>query len=916
MPLMSGTPTFLIWSYALENLQCMIQRFSSRQDDLGTSFLETRLDGAQAYDRIAGYFSSSLLDIAGEALESVEGPIRVVCNSDLDPRDVKTARAAHHAMRQEWCANEPERIAEDHGERFRRLYELLTEARMTVRVLPAEEFGLMHGKAGVITQDDGTDTSFLGSANATASAWDANYELLWEDDSAEATAWVRDEFDALWTHRYAVPLAEAVVNDIGRLADRTVIGSVEDWREDPDPASASIELPVFREGFGLWDHQKDFVKRAFEAHQRPQGARFVLADVVGLGKTLQVTLSALLMALQSDKPILILTPKQLLWQWQEEMTDLLDMPSAVWDSQKRQWVDENGIEHPSAGHEGVADCPRRVGLVSQGLITHQSEAAEHLQELEYECIVVDEAHKARRKNRTPFRPSEDPNPNNLMDFLLSVSSNTKSMLLATATPVQLHPLEAWDLLHILSQGSDAVLGNQWSKWRDGEKALDVVMGRRSLPDDDWELWSWVRNPLPPADEGKAFELIRRSLNLDADDAVVPGEKWDQLSPPDQQRVRQKGEGFAKHNNPFIRHIVRRTREYLEETINPATGEPYMDKIEVDLHGEEADESIPLPAYLDDAYGYAEDFCELLGDRMQAAGFMETMLLRRVGSTMYAGRKTAERILRDWTPIDNPDTIDEENQSKTITPEEEEKLQSFIQALEANQDRDPKYQHVVEYLLDRGWLQDGCIVFSTFYESVHWLGHELSSGELSGEKIGLYGAREKSGIIKNGTLTVRPRKDLKEMVRQGDLRLLLGTQSASEGLNLQRLSTLINLDLPWNPTRLEQRKGRIQRIGQTSDTIKIYNMRYRDSVEDRVHEMLSERLEQIHHLFGQLPDYLETAWKKVAVNEVEEARKKIDEVPEQHPFEIRYERDIDPGGWESCTTVLEEHARRESLLTGW
>jgi hypothetical protein len=93
------------------------------------------------------------------------------------------------------------------------------------------------------------------------------------------------------------------------------------------------------------------------------------------------------------------------------------------------------------------------------------------------------------------------------------------------------------------------------------------------------------------------------------------------------------------------------------------------------------------------------------------------------------------------------------------------------------------------------------------------------------------------------------------------------------------------------------------------------MRYRGSVEDRVHEMLSERLQQIHTLFGQIPDFVETAWKELAVNRVEEARKTIDKVPEQHPFEMRYEQ-IDPVDWESCTDVLEEGARRERLLEGW
>ncbi len=66
--------------------------------------------------------------------------------------------------------------------------------------------------------------------------------------------------------------------------------------------------------------------------------------------------------------------------------------------------------------------------------------------------------------------------------------------------------------------------------------------------------------------------------------------------------------------------------------------------------------------------------------------------------------------------------------------------------------------------------------------------------------------------------VLPRDDIKRMVRTGELRLVLGTDAASEGLNLQRLDTLINLDLPWNPTRLKQRKGRIQRIGQIRDEV--------------------------------------------------------------------------------------------------
>ena len=83
---------------------------------------------------------------------------------------------------------------------------------------------------------------------------------------------------------------------------------------------------------------------------------------------------------------------------------------------------------------------------------------------------------------------------------------------------------------------------------------------------------------------------------------------------------------------------------------------------------------------------------------------------------------------------------------------------------------------------------------------------------------IYAGSGKSGIWQDGKFTAVGREDIKLQVRQGEIRLPLGTDAASKGLNLQRLGTLINLDLPWNPTRLEQRKGRIQGIGQLNDAV--------------------------------------------------------------------------------------------------
>ena len=815
-------------------------------------------------------------------------------------------------MRREWCDSRPEELGDLAKPRFKRLHELLRSKKMEVRVLPDEVFGLIHGKAGVITLASGKQTSFLGSANESKAGFQLNYELIWEDDSPQAVAWVREEFDALWSSPFAVPLADFVVHDLDRLQRRQVLRDVGQWQEEPTPASVVVESPVYRKEVGLWEHQKHFVKLAFDAHLGPHGARFVLADQVGLGKTLQLAMAAQLMALIGDKPVLILAPKPLLQQWQDELDTLLGLPSAVW--RDGGWVDERGILHPANGDDAVRRCPRRVGIVSTGLITSGSGVVEWLANMRFECVILDEAHRARRRNFRAKRPFEPVQPNNLLAFLRRISSQTKSLLLATATPVQLHPIEAYDLLDALAQGSDAVLGAPGSLWRDPQRSLTLLLGDSPTPSDFQERWDWLRNPFPPASEGRDFEILRKALDLPDDKAYALGKAVVLLRPPDKQRLQNGFERFLERHNPYIRTIVLRTREYLENSIDPETDEPYLAPVKVRLHGESEQDAIQLPPFLEDAYAQAETFCDLLTKRANA-GYFRTLLLRRIGSTMEAGRLTAERMLMGWDDLgDDEDDEQPSTQLSALTAEERQALDRLAQAMESNRNRDPKCGATLRLLVDEGWLERGCIVFSQYYDSIWWLAKELAR-ELPDESIGIYAGANRSGVLRRGEFERHHRDALKDAVRRDELRLLLGTDAASEGLNLQRLGTLINLDLPWNPTRLEQRKGRIQRIGQTRSEVDVYNMRYSGSVEDRVHQILSERLESISQLFGQLPDTLEDVWIKVAAGEIEKAKQTIDMVPKEHPFQLRYHK-VGKVDWESCAKVLEEGVKRDALTRGW
>ncbi|MGH2389575.1 MAG: SNF2-related protein, partial [Chloroflexota bacterium] len=574
-------------------------------------------------------------------------------------------------------------------------------------------------------------------------AWTLNYELLWSDDSAEGVHWVQEEFDALWSDPSAVELADAVVQDIGRLAQRTYLPGLTEWKAEPEPkpAAVAVELPIYRRENGLWAHQKYFVQRAFAAHQQG-GARLLLADQVGLGKTVQLALAAKLMALWGGGRVLVVAPKTLLGQWQDELWSLLELPSAVWTG--LGLVDEQGVSYPAAGIEGLRCCPRRLGLVSGGLITQGGAAAAILTNQSYECVIVDEAHRARRRNLGPTHRNEKADPNNLLRFVRAVAPNTRSMLLATATPVQLDPIEAWDLLDALNLGNETVFGSHFSSWeRYARLGLDYVLGRAEPPTDLAEGWEWLRDPFPFADEGLDYQLLRTRLRLSADQKWARPEAMTQLLPPDRQRLARAMRDFFPDHNPYIRHIVRRTRDYLENAIDPQTNEPYLQPVRVRLFGEGRQDAVMLGGFLADAYKAAEEFCEEVGKRPGLnSGFLKTVLLRRLGSTVAAGRATARKMLGPEHDAGGEDDQEEAPRGALypLTEAEEDKLREVLALLEAAPDEDPKYRVVERILLEgiegtRRWLNRGCIIFSQYYDSVRWVGACLSA-RLPAEPVAL------------------------------------------------------------------------------------------------------------------------------------------------------------------------------------
>lgn len=899
----------------------MLNRFSSRNQRLDKVFLTDKLTGARSYKRIAGYFRSSIFELVGEEISKIPD-VRIVCNSDLDIADIVVSKAVReNALKEKWNQVPIEVEALLHREKYKKLYEILSAGNIQIRVVPKENV-FVHGKAGVVELADGSKTCFMGSINESKSAFALNYEILWEDTSPEGVDWVDAEFEALWKESY--PLPDAIIEEVKRVAERSEV-SFDDVAPKDLPAAALVESPIYRAGEQLQPWQRAFVVTFLEHRETYGSARMLLADEVGLGKTLSLGTCAMLAAMLGDGPVLILCPSTLTFQWQVELKDRLGIPSAVWLSNKKMWVDANGHPIKTRGSQDVVRCPYRIAIVSTGLIVQNTDERTRLLQHRYGMVILDEAHKARKKGSLGQAKDEY---NNLLDFMMNIGPKTKNLLLGTATPIQTEVYELWDLMKILNSGVDFVLGREnVSRWVTCEKSLPYVKGTQTPPDakDAWEL---LRTPLPPARECPNVAGIRFQMGI-ADDSFYCEVPFSSLGWSEQELVQQTlYPGYFKDNNPIVRHTVLRRRDILEE-------KGLLERIEVRVH---PDPNNTLDAYpgqgfnglglmtnlpFDLAYQAAKDFTNALSQRTPAAGFIESMLLQRICSSFASGKSTAKKLLSRQVLEEEEDTQLLEKVLDGLTKQEAIYLQRIVDELSRPEARDPKLSAVKYFLTEnlsdgKSWLELGCIIFSQYYDTAYWAASELAK-LLPNETIAVYAGLGKSGVFKGGDFSTVERDAIKAAVKERKLRLVVATDAACEGLNLQTLGTLINIDLPWNPSRLEQRLGRIKRFGQARKMVDMLNLVYHETRDEKVYKVISRRLKDKFDIFGGLPDIIDDEW----IDDIQEMEQKMDKyihLREQakNAFDLRYQTNISPdeNKWENCSKVLSRKDVVDKLSESW
>ena len=186
-------------------------------------------------------------------------------------------------------------------------------------------------------------------------------------------------------------------------------------------------------------------------------------------------------------------------------------------------------------------------------------------------------------------------------------------------------------------------------------------------------------------------------------------------------------------------------------------------------------------------------------------------------------------------------------------------------------------------------------------------------------IAVYAGAGKSGLFRGEEFVSVDRETIKQAVKTREIQLVIATDAACEGLNLQTLGTLINVDLPWNPSRLEQRLGRIRRFGQAREIVDMLNLVYTDTRDQTIYHVLSERMKNVYDIFGSLPDTIDDDW----IDDEEQLQEEMDAYihkrkEAENAFTVRYRNTVDPEAnrWEFCSEVLSRKDIVEKMQQGW
>ncbi len=551
----------------------------------------------------------------------------------------------------------------------------------------------------------------------------------------------------------------------------------------------------------LQDAQVDMnphqVEAALFAFQSPLSKGALLADEVGLGKTIEAGIIISQKWAERKRKLLIICPANLRKQWNQELSDKFFIPSTVLESQSFNKLKKQGKRNPFDQEQII--------LASFQFIRSKEE---FVRMIDWDLVIIDEAHRLRNV----YKPK-----NKIANAIKSAIQHAPKILL-TATPLQNSILELYGLVSFIDEyafGDLKSFKTQFGKITTEDSFLDLKQRlkpvcKRTLRRQVLEYINYtnriaiVEEYIPFQDEKILYDMVSEYLQTPKLYAL-----------PNSQR--QLMTLILRKLLASSTYAISGTLEALEKKLKAILkDQKHLNrKVELGIEFETIDE-------LEEEWG-DEDFnsFELLSE---------------------------EELDEVQTELDNVSTFKE----LAISIKKNAKGEKLLTALTKG----------FEKLEELGANQKA-IIFTESTRTQRYLADHLTNNGYK-DKIVLFNGSNndaKSKQIYKDWIEEHKGTDRVSGARAADMRqaivdyfrntatILIATEAAAEGINLQFCSLLVNYDMPWNPQRIEQRIGRIHRYGQKHDVVVINFLNQSNEADQRVYELLDQKFQLFNGVFG-------------------------------------------------------------------
>ena len=574
-----------------------------------------------------------------------------------------------------------------------------------------------------------------------------------------------------------------------------------------------LKTPLADHLYGAYASRTEFQVYQFKPALKFLGnpdQRILIADEVGLGKTIEAGIIYLELQARLDlSRVLIICPPALKYKWQDEMRSRFDEKFSI--------LDRQGLENFFAEYQRTGDFSQLRGIVALHLI-RRKELAAQLAELKinFDLVIIDEAHHLR-------------NPNTLSNNVASViSENADAMLLLTATPLHLGNQDLFHLLNILSPGE-----------------FDNLEAFRQRIQPNMFI-NHVSQLLKKGEYQSAYQFLKNLGKLGVEKKTLNHPYYIKAvnvlanEQPSREDLVQVQRNLLELNS--LSHIFTRTRKR-DVMIDAPRRVAHTIKF----------------SFTEEERTYYDAVIEYVKQEYQAKsgsvvhGWVTMMRERQAASCISALRNQFDDVLMDRYLVTTEEIVELNNLTINNNGIEEENLD--IDAAEVMQDiasQNLSQLERLEDLVDLGnKLNSVDTKFDFFIQALNEVFLQESSSKVlvfaffRGTLNYLYKRLKQIGYqvqIIHGGIKLPERKSNVDQFREDPkVQILLSSEVGSEGLDFQFCNTIFNYDLPWNPMKVEQRIGRLDRFGQKHKRINIYNLVIENSIEERIFMRLYERI---------------------------------------------------------------------------